>query len=321
MNDIISIIIPVYNVSSYLPECLNSILSQDYSNLEIILIDDGSTDSSGKICDDYAAQDRRIRVIHQKNSGAAAAKNAGLRIASGKYLSFVDSDDVLEPGAYSHMLQLMHSHAADVVQCSYRDLFPTKTVDHTKDRQQIFSAQEYLSQFTKDWTCGLLWDKLYLRKLFNGIFFEEGHKIDDEYFTYQGILNARTIACDNHIVYNYRKRRSSVMFSPASGTQILLDRIDYLSKRRINVIRRFPELRKTYDSHFLNMLVILSKDSHRTSNSFQMIRQSLYAYFREKGHTIPELPLWPALIRILVGAEPSSPQSKPSEIDAEEYFD
>lgn len=320
MNNHISVIIPVYNVSSYLPECLNSILTQDYSDLEIILIDDGSTDSSGKICDDYAAKDRRIRVIHQNNSGAAAAKNAGLRIASGKYLSFVDSDDVLEAGAYSHMLQLMHCHAADVVQCSYRDIFRTETVDHIKT-PQLFDAQEYVSRFTADWTCGLLWDKLYHRKLFDGIFFEEGHKIDDEYFTYQGILNAQTIVCDNQIVYNYRKRRSSVMFSPASGTQILLDRIDYLSKRRINVIRRFPELRKTFDTHFLNMLVILSKDSHRTSNSFQMIRQSLYAYFHEKGRTIPDLPLWPALIRILVGDEPSSPQSNPSEIDTEKYFD
>ena len=104
MADRISVIIPVYNVAAYLPECMESILRQDHEDLEIILIDDGSTDESGMICDRYAARDSRIRVIHQKNGGAAAAKNAGLRIATGEYLSFADSDDYLEPGAYSHML-------------------------------------------------------------------------------------------------------------------------------------------------------------------------------------------------------------------------
>lgn len=99
MSGLISVIIPVYNVAAYLPECLDTALSQSYSNLQVILIDDGSTDSSGAICDEYAANDSRIVVIHQKNGGAAAAKNAGLRVATGKYLSFVDSDDYLEPDA------------------------------------------------------------------------------------------------------------------------------------------------------------------------------------------------------------------------------
>lgn len=104
MNDLISVIIPVYQVADYLPECLDSVLSQDHRNLEVILIDDGSKDDSGTICDRYAAADDRVKVIHQKNSGAAAAKNAGLRIATGEYLSFVDSDDYLEPNVYSYMV-------------------------------------------------------------------------------------------------------------------------------------------------------------------------------------------------------------------------
>lgn len=121
MNDFISVIIPVYNVAAYLSICIESVLSQDYSALEIILIDDGSTDESGKICDEYARNDKRIHVIHQNNSGAAAAKNMGLKAATGKYLSFVDSDDFLEPDAYSHMVQVIQENKADVVQCSYRD--------------------------------------------------------------------------------------------------------------------------------------------------------------------------------------------------------
>ena len=107
MGDLISVIVPVYNVAMYLPQCLDSILGQDHENLEVILIDDGSRDESGEICDAYARRDSRLRVIHQKNGGAAAAKNAGLRIATGEYLSFVDSDDYLEPNVYGYMLEVL----------------------------------------------------------------------------------------------------------------------------------------------------------------------------------------------------------------------
>ena len=127
MKDVISVIVPVYNVAAYLPECLDSILSQDYDKLEVILIDDGSTDDSGTICDDYARRDSRIRVIHQKNGGAAAAKNAGLRAATGEYLSFADSDDFLEPGAYAYMLAVLKENDADIVRCAFQNRFRTRT--------------------------------------------------------------------------------------------------------------------------------------------------------------------------------------------------
>ena len=139
MNNTISTIIPVYNVSTYISECMESILSQDYPDLEIILVDDGSTDDSGRICDAYAQRDNRIQVIHQPNGGAAAAKNAGLRVASGEYLSFVDSDDSLEPGAYAHMVQLMEAHGADIVQCAFRDVFK----DQTRDRHLLLSGMQW----------------------------------------------------------------------------------------------------------------------------------------------------------------------------------
>lgn len=286
MNTVISVIIPVYNVAAYLPECLRSILSQDHPELEVILIDDGSTDDSGAICDEWAARDSRIRVIHQKNGGAAAAKNAGLRAATGTYLSFVDSDDYLEPGAYSHMLGLLQRHEADVVQCAFRDVYRDRTEDqiHIEGRT-VFSTLEYLTRYTTDWTCGLLWDKLYRRAIFDDIFFEEGHKIDDEYFTYRGIMNADKVVCDERIIYNYRKRRSSVMYSPESGQKILLDRIDYLGKRRRNIEKRFPELRVVFDRHFLESMLYLSADPHYTAETRSAIRSALADYLRETGHT------------------------------------
>lgn len=303
MNEVISVIIPVYNVAAYLPDCMESVLTQDYRKLEIILIDDGSTDESGKICDEYDQKDHRIKVIHQPNCGAAAAKNAGLQVATGKYLSFVDSDDFLEPGAYSHMVRLLLENEADVVQCSYRDVFKDHSAEHLLSKKaDELDAASFLGLFTKDWTCALLWDKLYKRSLFDGIFFETGHKIDDEYFTYRGIMNAGKIVRDGRTVYNYRKRASSVMFSTNSAKQIMFDRIDYLSKRRTNVIAQFPQLRSAYDNHFLNMMIILSRDANATAEDIQMIQQRLKSYFHEKGHSKPDYHLLLALVRLLFGS-------------------
>ena len=321
MNRVLSVIIPVYNVEQYLSQCLDSVLSQSYSDLQVILIDDGSTDSSGTICDEYVAKDARIVVIHQKNAGAAAAKNAGLRIATGKYLSFVDSDDYLEPDAYAHMVPLLEGQCADVVQCAFNDVYVDNVIFHPiQGDQTVFTGIQYLEQFTKDWTCGLLWDKLYVRSIFDGIFFEEGHKIDDEYFTYRGIMNTQKVIRDNTCVYDYRKRRSSVMRSSNSGKQIVKDRIDYLSKRRVNVISRFPELRRTFDRHFSEMMVILSRDPMATTESNTMIKQQLQAYFKEKSHTSIDIRLWPAILQIWCGMVKKAAPSEEKATDLQ-YFD
>lgn len=319
----ISVIIPVYNVELYLRECLDSVLTQHYSSLQIILIDDGSTDNSGAICDEYAAKDPRVVVIHQKNGGAAAAKNAGLRAATGEYLSFVDSDDFLEPEAYSHMVKLLTEYGADVVQCAYRDVYQNKTVERiSKPGRSVCSGVDYLVQYTKDWTCGLLWDKLYMRSIFDGIWFEEGHKIDDEYFTYRGVMNARKVVRDDYVVYNYRKRRSSVMYSPESANQIVLDRIDYLSKRRLNIIARFPELRTVFDRHFVEMMVILSREQAAKKDSWILIRNQLIQYLREKGRTPVDARLWPALVGILLGICRKDAMIRSTEnADINQYFD
>lgn len=299
MNDLISVIIPVYNVASYLSMCIESVLSQRYSNLEIILIDDGSNDGSERICDEYAKKDYRIIVIHKINEGAAAAKNVGLKMATGKYLSFVDSDDYLEPNAYEHMTRILQESNADIVQCSYRDVYRDKTVEHLLDNISM-NQIDFLTQFTKDWTCALLWDKLYKRTLFDGIYFETGHKIDDEYFTYLGVMNANKIVRNSKVVYNYRKRASSIMYSSASIQQIITDRIDYLSKRRKDVIKRFPQLRIIFDTHYLNMMVLLSQSKNIKKEHIKLLCLCLKDYFHEKNHTRPEFRLLPSLLMLML---------------------
>ena len=299
MDKTISVIVPVYNVAAYLPQCMESLLNQSYRALEIILIDDGSTDRSGALCDEYAAKDSRVRVIHKENGGAASAKNAGLRVATGEYLSFVDSDDYLEPGAYAFFVEQLEAYQADVVQSGYRDVFPDRREDRILSASVCkYENTEYLRRFTKDWSCALLWDKLYKRSLFDGIFFEEGHIIDDEFFTYQGIMNAQLVVFVPGIVYNYRQRRSGVMLSPASGRRIVMDRLTYLPLRRKKVISKYPELRRDFDVNYLDMLLLLAIDPFATKESLLRQKAMLKDYRKEPGRTVPPRQMWLALWRL-----------------------
>lgn len=299
MGDLISVIVPVYNVAAYLPQCLDSILTQDHRNLEVLLVDDGSRDDSGKICDAYAARDPRVRVVHQQNSGAAAAKNTALRLATGDYLSFVDSDDYLEPDVYGYMLEVLRGEDADAAQFAFRDVYPTHGEDQVLHLgRSAVTGREYLVRFTRDYTCALLWDKLYKRSLFDGIFFEEGHKIDDEYFTYQGFFAARKVALDDRVVYNYRRRGSSVMRSAQSQRQVVLDRIDALAKRRRMVLLRAPELRREFDVQFLDALVYMSAYPDNSQESLNQLKAHLRAYFRTPGNTPPPKCLWRGLLKL-----------------------
>lgn len=279
---VISVVVPVYNVEPYLKECLDSIINQSYRDLEIILIDDGSTDKSGEICDEYSKKDDRIIVIHQTNQGSASAKNAGLRKTSGEYLSFVDSDDFLQEGAYEFMVKQLEDYHADIIQCCFRMLYQksNREVNNIMDIQTL-DTSEFLELFTKDWTCGLLWDKLYKRHIFKDIYFKEGHKIDDEFFTYKGVMNSKKILRVPHYIYNYRQRISSVMFSKDSQLRIISDSLKYLSIRRKDVTKSFPQLKKAYDEHYLNMLIILSKNEYINAKLINEIKQYIKKYFNE----------------------------------------
>ena len=301
MKDLISVIVPVYNVAAYLPQCLDSILSQEHEALEVILIDDGSTDASGAICDQYAGRDSRIRVIHQKNGGAAAAKNAGLRVAVGEYLSFVDSDDFLEPGAYRYMLKTLKECGADAGEFAFRDVYRNRVEEQVQfPERRVLTGLDYLVRFTESYTCALLWNKLYKRSLFDGIFFEEGHKIDDEFFTYQGFLNAQKVVCDSRIVYNYRRRASSVMLSPASRNQMALDRIDAMTKRREKVVERYPQLREVFDTEYVDALIYMSEYPGNTLESCRMLKSCLWAYLRQRGNTFPPRRFWRGMAALLL---------------------
>lgn len=323
MNRSISVIVPVYNVASYLPQCVDSILAQDYEALEVILIDDGATDRSGEICDQYAQKDRRVRVIHQENSGAAAAKNAGLRTASGDFLSFVDSDDYLEPNTYGYLARMLLDTGADVVQGSFREVYRNRT-EAQMISDDTLEEYEYLLRFPKDFSCALLWNKLYRREIFDGVFFEEGHKIDDEYFTWQGFLQPRKVVRTSRIVYNYRKRASSVMSTPESGERRVLDCLDSAAKRRQRILADLPALRKPFDENYLDVIWYLSGNVGSTERTLGQLKDSLRAYLREKGHTFPPVYLWKGLAKLFFIPMPELLRlckRRCEHVDLTDYFD
>lgn len=283
-NDKISVIVPVYNVKNYLRECLDSIINQTYQNIEVIVVDDGSTDGSSDICDEYSNKDKRVKVHHKINGGAASARNLALSSATGDYLAFVDSDDYIDSKMFEIMLEYLHKYSVDVVQCNHIDVYKNKLVDRIFNNETIeMSGKEYLERILYSWPFGMACNKLCKRSIFDGVYYEEGHIIDDEFFTYKGIMNADKILLVPDALYFYRKRRSSVMQSPNTQERIIFDTLDYLQKRRDNVIEKYPDLSKEYNNAFSEMLLILQKKNGNTDESRKVISQLMRKEIKRKG--------------------------------------
>ena len=238
----VSIIIPVYNVVSYLEATIRSALNQTFSNIEIILIDDGSTDGSELICDKYAKQDKRIVVVHQENGGVAVARNIGLEKSSGDYIFFLDSDDLIVHTAIEVLLSGCKEKSAPIAVASnirFKGTPPKLTVKKTAaeslDTKEAIRRMIGNMGYSHD-----LWNKLFRRELWNGIRFQPGKIYEDLDTTYKVISKADKIAYINENLYLYRVHPGSIMRSPITGKNIeLLD----ISDRTTNaLIQIYPDL-------------------------------------------------------------------------------
>ncbi len=211
MSSLISIIIPVYNVKDYLEKCLHSVCGQTYRNLEIIVVDDGSTDGSGEICDRFAQTDSRIKVIHQLNSGQSCARNKGLSIAQGKYIGFVDSDDWVEPDMYEFLCRLLEDNDADISVCAhYIERTATTEVRYSSGMLTSFSGAEAVRAVIDDKRVrNYLWDKLYKRELFDEIRFPEGQIFEDMAVSYRILHKAHRVVMQDCPKYHYLQREGS----------------------------------------------------------------------------------------------------------------
>lgn len=218
MEPLLSVIVPVYKVEAYLEKCLQSLTAQTYSNLEILLVDDGSPDQSGAICDRWAEQDGRIRVIHQKNQGAGAARNAALDVAQGELIGFVDSDDYLSPQMYAHLYSLMEGNV-DIAECEILETEDDSCPldDGTGAEVHSYSGVEAMSLHIEDtWFRQTPPNKLYRRRVLEGVRFPVGNLIDDEYVTYRAIGASRRLVHSTARMYAYRQQPGSAMHKPYS---------------------------------------------------------------------------------------------------------
>lgn len=215
----ISVIIPVYNVSKYLSRCINSVRTQAHVK-EILLIDDGSTDDSGILCDAYAAMEPLVKVLHKENAGLSSARNAGLDLAQGEYVAFVDSDDFLEPGAYEKLLSCAQRHEADLVCAGRSDLIGgigDKTLGLCPEKEENITGPEFVARmFTWQGVDSAAWDKLYKRSLFDGLRYPEGKICEDVPVTYRVALKANKVALLPEPVYVYYHRPGSITTAPVS---------------------------------------------------------------------------------------------------------
>ena len=239
---LISVIVPVYRVEDYLDHCIQSIVEQTYPNLEILLVDDGSPDGSGEICDRWAETDSRVRVIHQKNAGAGAARNTALDAANGSLIAFVDSDDYLHPNLYTHLYGLMKD-GVDIAEC---EIGITENDDFVMDdgtgaRILVCETEEALRLHIQDEIFRQTPpNKLYHRECVGDIRFPVGNLIDDEFFTYKVLGNAKKLAHSSACMYAYRQQSGSAMHKPYSLRR--LQGLDAKCKRLAYFAQRFPGL-------------------------------------------------------------------------------
>ena len=242
MEHLISVIIPIYNVEKYLNQCIQSIVEQTYQNLEIILIDDGSTDKSSKICDVWSMNDDRIKVIHQKNHEAAKAKNQGIKNASGELIAFVDSDDCIKKDMYEKLYKLMKEKECDIVECGYQ-CFKDRILqeESTLNRVEVCNSEQAIKYLMGDSKMKqVVWNKLYKKEVIGDIRFPKGRYIDDEFWTYKILNNARRICVTNEKLYYYRQHASSIMGKKYNVRR--LDVIDAFQERMMYMKKNQPKL-------------------------------------------------------------------------------
>ena len=207
----ISVIIPIYNTEKYLCQCLDSVLNQSFQALEIILIDDGSPDRCGAICDAYAATDPRIRVLHTENRGLSAARNLGLKEASGEYIAFLDSDDWIDAEAYEQLLAGLQRYDADICACGrWLEYTDGAVREGTEDAEEVYTPKEAIRAMLSGDIRSSVNNKLYRRECFDGVFFPEGRVFEDIATTHRVILQAKKTVFLAAPLYHLRKRKGSI---------------------------------------------------------------------------------------------------------------
>ena len=298
MNRLISVIVPIYKVEPYLKQCVDSIINQTYKNLEIILVDDGSPDGCPHICDEYAQQDNRVRVIHKINGGLSSARNAGLDIATGEYIAFVDSDDWLESDMYRTLVDLLHKYDADVAECAHEK---SGIVENTYSDSNGISYNETIFDNYYSIINNIVieksmpdlrfevWDKLFKRSVISEVRFKVGQIYEDMYFDREVLKRCRRLVYTSYIGYNYRVNRegSTVTFFNEKKLCKFTEIDEYV--KEFEKDKKY-DLAKNFRIFGCASAIDLYYSSKKHAGS-QTSRDKIYNYFKYFANGIRPLPL------------------------------
>ena len=288
MNKLISIIITVYNVDTFLDRCLKSITNQTYRNLEIILINDGSTDRSDQICDAWASKDPRIKVLHTTNQGVAAARNCGLHIANGDYIGFADADDWAEPDMFEKLADSLEQYNADIAICGFEEKWPGYSVLKVSKSFRCYTKEEALHELILDRNIqSYVWNKLFRRECVPDAPFPPLKRMSDLGGLHHFFRKADKIVEINRVLYHYNRRNNSLVGKDGS----LETTIDYCiaqQTRYADLVSEQPEIRKTMQKKYLSSLnsvrnkfcqEFMGKDNKDIREHAERIKNILFPFY------------------------------------------
>jgi len=278
---LISIIIPVYKVEKYLEKCIKSVLDQTYKNIQIILVDDGSPDNCGNICDNYAKIDNRIEVIHKANGGLSEARNVGLKVARSEYIGFVDSDDYVSNEMFENLYNTLISNDVDVSICNFYTVINNKNIIKNADNGvEIYNKLEILKEILLDKKIqSYAWNKLYKRELFKDIEYPVGKKYEDIGTTFYILEKCNKIAVSGSPEYYYITRGDSIVNNNTEGT--VIDYISLISDRYDYIDKKYKELKKYNDYYITKTLITAYTDAYYLKNNSEEFLKILNNFFNK----------------------------------------
>lgn len=238
MNDLISVIVPVYNVEDYLDRCIDSIIKQTYKNIEIIIVDDGSTDKSKNICEKYKKKDKRIKLYKTTNKGSSYARNYAIKKSKGKYLAFVDSDDYIENNMIEILYNNLIKEKADISCCTFYEVYKNKIIKKINNENYYVmnNIETIKKSFLDDGLSVYLWNKLYKRELFNGIELPVGKRSQERFVMYEIFDKVKKVVYETKCLYYYTQRKISVSNNldnvNTDSIEACLNAVNYLKKYR-----------------------------------------------------------------------------------------
>lgn len=270
-TELISVIVAAYNIEAYIERGIRSVCDQTYRNLEIIVVDDGSVDATGRILDELAESDARIQVIHEENGGLAHARNTGIARARGNYIGFVDGDDWIDPDMYEKLLSALRDKQADIAVCRYRQVSRSRIFDESKDRAVLFEGQEALTAYVEERKefeiQNAAWNKLYRRELLPERLFPEGRWYEDIVFTTEALARAGRCIYLDIALYNYIIDREDSIMNCRINSRTFTDQIPaYYEKTELLHNLGREDLALTHDYFFYKRLLLFYGEISRTGD-------------------------------------------------------